>query len=134
MASLGLMPRPWAYLWTLPVTLPAMCLALVARAAGARLSWHTGVLEASDGVLPWVLARIYPPMSISAITFGHVVLAQRAADLERTRLHERVHVRQYERWGGFFPFAYLGASLIAVLRGGDPYRDNCFEREAFGGK
>ena len=115
----------------LPVTLPAVCLALIARASGSRLGWHSGVLEASGGGLPRVLSRVYPPMSIAAITLGHVVLAQRAVDLERTRAHERVHVRQYERWGGLFPLLYLGASLVALLKGGDPYRDNRFEREAF---
>jgi hypothetical protein len=41
-------------------------------------------------------------------------------------------VRQYERWGGFFPLVYVGASLVVLLSGGDPYRDNPFEREAFG--
>jgi hypothetical protein len=79
-----------------------------------------------------LLARGYPPMSITALTLGHVVVAQHPADLERTRTHERVHVRQYERWGGFFPLLYLGASLVVLLRGGDPYHDNPFEREAFG--
>jgi hypothetical protein len=119
------------YLWVMPVTLPAMLLALAARMSGARLSWRAGVLEACDGFLPWFLSRVYPPMPIAAITLGHVVLAQRGGDLERTRAHERVHVRQYERWGGLFPFVYLGTSLVVLLRGGDPYRDNPFEREAF---
>jgi hypothetical protein len=118
------------YLWVLPVTLPALGLALLARVAGSRVRWHTGVLEVSDGLLPVVLARVYPPMSIAAITLGHVVLAQRAGDLENTRAHERIHVRQYERWGGFFPLIYLGESLWELLRGRDPYRDNRFEREA----
>jgi hypothetical protein len=126
------MRRLGGYLWALPVTLPALCLALIARATGARVAVHTGVVEACEGVLPWVLARIYPPMSIAAITLGHVVLAQRAGDLEQTRPHERVHVQQYERWGGFFPAVYLGASLLALFGGGDPYRDNRFEREARG--
>lgn len=123
--------RVAAYLWVLPVTLPATGLALLARATGSRLVWHTGVLEASDGMLPFALSRIYPPMSIAAITLGHVVLAQRSADLERTRTHERVHVMQYERWGGFFPLLYLGESLWKLMRGKDPYRENRFEREAF---
>jgi hypothetical protein len=70
-------------------------------------------------------------MSIAAITLGHVVLAQRQEDLDRSRRHERVHVRQYERWGGLFPLIYLGASLVVLLRGGNAYRDNPFEREAF---
>lgn len=119
------------YLWAAPVTLPAMGLALLAKLTGSRVVWHTGVLEASDGLLPLVLCRVYPPMPIAAITLGHVVLAQRAAELERTRLHERVHVRQYERYGGFFPAVYLAESVWASLRGRDGYRDNRFEREAF---
>jgi len=127
-----MLPRPIAYLWAAPVSLPAAGVALLARVSGGRAQWNEGVLEASGGFLPAVLARIYPPMSIAAITLGHVVLAQRQEDLERTRRHERVHVRQYERWGGLFPLIYLGASLLVLLRGGNAYRDNPFEREAFG--
>lgn len=119
------------HLWALPVTLPAAALAGVARLLGARLQWHSGVLEASDGPLPWILSHMYPPMPVAAITLGHVVLAQRRADLERTRLHERVHVRQYERWGALFPFLYVGESLRLLLGGGDPYRGNRFEIEAY---
>jgi len=70
-------------------------------------------------------------MSIGAITLGHVVLAQDQATLERSRIHERVHVRQYERWGLLFPLLYLGSSAGALLRGGNAYEDNHFEREAF---
>ena len=40
-------------------------------------------------------------------------------------------MRQYERWGIIFPFAYVAASVIAALKGGDAYRDNRFEVEAF---
>lgn len=119
------------YLWALPVTLPAVGLALLARLLGARLRWHTGVLEASDGPLPWILAHLYPPMPVAAITLGHVVLAQRDSDLARTRVHERVHVRQYERWGALFPLLYVGESLRLALLRKDPYRANRFEREAF---
>jgi hypothetical protein len=48
-----------------------------------------------------------------------------------SRAHERVHVRQYERWGPLFLPSYLFLSLYMYLRGCDPYRDNPFEREAF---
>jgi tetratricopeptide (TPR) repeat protein len=47
------------------------------------------------------------------------------------REHERVHVRQYERWGPLFIPLYLAAAAIAWWKGLDPYRDNPFEREAF---
>jgi len=88
------------------------------------------VLEASGGFLPVLLSRIYPPMAIAAITLGHVVLARTRDDLDATRRHERVHVRQYERWGPFFPALYLGASLAMMLRGRHAYHDNPFELEA----
>jgi hypothetical protein len=58
------------------------------------------------------------------------VVAVDADTLERTRAHERVHVTQSERWGVLFPVAYLAASAVIALRGGDPYRDNPFEQEA----
>ncbi len=47
----------------------------------------------------------------AAITFGHTVLARTQADLDASRSHERIHVRQYERWGLFFIPAYLLCSL-----------------------
>lgn len=89
------------------------------------------MLEAAGGPLGPLLRRVYPPMAIGAITLGHVVLAQDRDFLVRSRAHERVHVRQYERWGVLFPLAYLLASGWVAVRGGDVYRDNCFEREAF---
>ena len=64
------------------------------------------------------------------MTLGHVVVGRDAGSLERTRAHERAHVRQYSVWGPFFLPAYCLASLIAALRGRHYYRDNQFEREA----
>ena len=49
----------------------------------------------------------------------------------KTRAHERVHVRQCERWGPLFVPAYLGVSLWLMARGRDAYRDNPFEVEAY---
>ncbi len=119
-----------AYIWAAPVSVPAGVMALLARAAGGTAVWRDGVLEAAGGYLPFLLRHMYPPMPIAAITLGHVVLAQSVAELDATRMHERIHVRQYERWGMFFPFLYLSASMMALLRGGDAYHDNRFECEA----
>lgn len=119
-----------AYLWAGPVSAPAALVALIAKASGGSLSWRDGVLEVEGGVLPFLLRRMYPPMPVAAITLGHVVLAQSQACLDATRAHERAHVRQYERWGPLFPVLYLAASVEALLRGGDAYRDNRFEWEA----
>jgi hypothetical protein len=60
------------------------------------------------------------------MTLGHVVLCIDEID-EATLAHELVHVAQYERWGALFVPCYLGASLLAALRGRDLYRDNPFE-------
>lgn len=122
--------RVIGYLWALPVTLVGLGVALGARLGGARLAWREGVLEVAGGPLGPLLRHGYPPMAIAAITLGHVVLAQAQDDLDRTRVHERVHVRQFERFGPLFPLLYLGASVAARCRGGDLYRDNLFEREA----
>ena len=65
-----------------------------------------------------------------AMTLGHIVIGRSEHAMELTRAHERVHVRQSERWGPFFIPAYFLAGLIAILRGGNGYRDNHFESEA----
>ena len=59
-----------------------------------------------------------------------MVLGANAGALEESRAHERVHVRQYERWGIFFVPLYLLASLLALARGRSVYAGNAFERQA----
>lgn len=65
------------------------------------------------------------------MTLGHIVIGRDQQCLDSTRSHERVHVRQCERWGPMFIPAYLFFSLRLLIRGGDAYRDNPFEREAY---
>jgi hypothetical protein len=119
------------YLWAAPASALGVVLGVIGIAAGGRLSIHTGVLEAEGRLLAWALTYLTVlEGGAAAITFGHVVLARDAALLEWTRSHERVHVRQYERWGPLFIPLYLAASAWAWACGRDPYRDNVFEREA----
>jgi len=73
-----------------------------------------------------LLARL----PFAAMTVGRLILASSEADLARLRRHEQAHVRQYERWGVLFLLAYPAASLLAALRGGHFYHDNCFEVQA----
>jgi hypothetical protein len=120
-----------AYLWTGPNSLLGVGGALLARTTGGEIGIHDGVLEAWGGALSSILPRLPAATGVVAITLGHVVLAVSQAELEKTRAHERVHVRQYERWGPFFIPAYLAASGFALVQGRDPYHDNHFEREAF---
>jgi hypothetical protein len=122
--------RATAYLWAAPVSLAALPAALLGAATGGRVRVHRGVLEAGGGILRPILSRAVPGFAIHAITFGHVVLAAGAAELAETRAHERVHVRQYERWGIFFLPLYAFSSLVALARGRSLYAGNAFERQA----
>src|SRR6185436_5147745 len=89
------------------------------------------VLEFHGGILTRLLPRVPIAGGASAMTLGHCVIARTAHDLERSRNHELVHVRQYEWWGPFFVPAYLSCSIWLWLRGYDAYLDNPFEVEAY---
>lgn len=120
------------YLWALPTTLVGLAAAALTLATGGRARWHTGVLEAHGGFSAFVLRRLVPlPGGATAMTLGHVVIARDAAGHESTRAHERIHVRQCERWGPLFIPVYLLTAVVLRARGKDGYLDNPFEREAF---
>jgi hypothetical protein len=97
---------------------------------GARAVVRDGALEVGGGRLVKVLHRLPKAMHFGAITFGHVIVGVDQAALDRSRAHEHVHVRQYERLGILFFPAYVGSSLRQLLSGGHPYTDNRFEKEA----
>ncbi len=87
-----------------------------------------GVLEVRGGLMRWMLRHCtLVKGGASALTLGHVVLGRDAAALDKTRRHERVHVRQCECWGPLFIPAYLLASFWVYLCRRDPYLDNPFE-------
>ena len=124
-----------AYLWAGPTTAVGLAFVLPTLLTRGRARRVDGVLELHGGVCTWTLQRLvglYLPGGAAAMTLGHVVLGVDAAALASTRPHERVHVRQCERWGPLFLPAYGLSSLVARLRGQDAYRDNRFEREAYG--
>lgn len=133
-ARRSLLVRSLLYAWAGPVTLVGLGAALAVALSGGRVRVVDGVVEASGGLLSRLFPRMVPRLHLWAVTLGHVVLAEHAGSAERTRRHERVHVRQYEKWGLLFPLLYGASSARALLRGGDPYRDNAFEREAFAGE
>ncbi|TAG26757.1 MAG: hypothetical protein EAZ37_07965 [Burkholderiales bacterium] len=117
-------------LWAAPCSLLGALLGLSALLAGGRVHWADGALECylGEGALASWLERHQP---IAAITLGHVIFALRADDLRRWHAHERVHVRQFERWGALMLLAYPAASAWAWLNGEDAYFANSFEREAY---
>src|SRR3954470_10469368 len=106
------------YGWALPTTVIGLGLglpALLSRSGGAQ--WVDGVLEFHGGFVRFFLKRCtLLNGGASAMTLGHVVLGQDRDCLEWSRAHERVHVRQCERWGPLFLPAYGVASLIAWWR------------------
>jgi hypothetical protein len=125
---------PVVYLWALPTTVVGLVVAGLTLLSGGRAAVVDGVLEVHGGICGFYLERVVGIVlkgGASAMTLGHVVLGRDAECLEFTREHERVHVRQCERWGPFFIPAYLLASLVAMVRGKRAYRDNFFERQAF---
>ena len=119
------------YLWASPNTALGLGLAAAARLTGGGVQLVDGVVEAWGGALPSLLRRVPIGGGARAMTIGHVVIARDQAALNLTRTHERIHVRQYERWGPLFLPAYFGSIAWLVLRGRDGYRDNPFEREAY---
>jgi hypothetical protein len=124
--------RAFLYLWALPNSAVGLLVTLPTLATGGRARWHSGVLEVWGGFSRFFLTRLVPlPGGASAMTLGHVVVARDPECHTRTRAHERIHVRQCERWGPFFIPAYLLTSLVLKIRGKDAYHDNPFEREAF---
>lgn len=124
--------QPLLYLWASPGTMIGLSMVPLALLQGGKVSVVDGVIEAQGGVITRLLRRGLPWVgSGAAITFGHVVWGCDQACLDISREHERVHVRQYERWGPLFIPLYLLATALAAWKGLDPYRDNPFEREAY---
>lgn len=119
------------YLWVSPISLCGLPLALMARLTGGNFTIHTGVLEIWGGRIGAWLDHGIPFMgAVNAFTLGHVVIGVSPDHLNHSRTHERVHVRQFERWGTLFPLIYLWAGWQAKRRGGHMYWDNPYEIEA----
>ncbi len=126
------LPRPLAYLWALPTTAIGLLFVPAALVSGGGMRIVDGVLEIHGGFVAFFLRRCTPLRGgASAMTLGHVVLGRSRDLLDFTRAHERVHVRQAERWGPLFIPVYFLLSLFVFLKGGRAYEDNPFEREAY---
>lgn len=118
-------------LWASPGTVIGLILAGICRISGGSIAIQDGVIEAQGGAMRVLLRRLVPIRGgCSAITLGHVIIGRDQLCLDRFRIHEHVHVRQYEMWGPFMIPAYLAASFLLLLQSKDPYRENPFEIEA----
>jgi hypothetical protein len=108
--------RALAYVWALPGTLVGLVVGATTISAP----------RVRDGVLAFESARgfgaLHRRMGFAAITFGHVVIANRPLD-DRLWAHELVHVRQWELLGPLMLLAYPLAGIAG-------YRRNPFETAA----
>lgn len=118
------------YIWASPASALGVCAACIASVAGAQIMPVSGVLEISLAPRGALLCKAVACLPFTAITFGHVVIACSAEEQAALRVHERVHVAQYELWGPFFLLAYPLESLYQLLSGRRPYLDNRFETAA----
>jgi hypothetical protein len=115
----------------LPNTLVGLLFLPMAMLRGGGMQVVGGVLEIHGPLIAAILRHCVPIRGgAAAITFGHVVVGADRLALDLTRRHERVHVRQCERWGPAFIPAYLIAGLWALAKGTGAYRGNYFEKQA----
>lgn len=123
-------PRLLAYLWALPCSLLGLLAAGLMWPWGGVANFRAGVLEVHATRPPPSWMGLLRRLPFAGLTLGHVVLARSRFELDRLRVHERVHVAQYERWGPIFLLAYPLSSLVRWAGGRRAYEDNHFEIEA----
>ena len=123
--------RTLAILWASPYSLIGLLVGCLGLCTGGRVQVRSGAIEFYGGAVRWLIAHGPLGPTALAMTLGHTILGQTASSLDIARDHEHVHVRQFERWGLLMGPAYLGSSFYIWLRGGQAYRDNPFEREAY---
>ena len=126
--------RAATLLWAGPNSVVGLLLVPLALLPGGSVRLRDGVLECVVGSLPSFARRVGARTGIEVLTLGHVVVAGSARLMSISRRHERVHVRQYERYGPLFLPLYVASSILALVRGRHPYSHNRFEREAEAGK
>ena len=126
-----LLLRILGVLWASPYTLIGLFLGGIGLCTGGRARARGGAIEFYGGAVQWLIRRLPQGEFTFAVTLGHTILGQTEAALDLAREHERVHVRQFERWGPFLGPAYLLSSLALWMAGRRPYHDNPFEREAY---
>ena len=117
-------------LWAAPCSVVGLAFAAPLLLLGGRARGHAGTLEVCWRADDAACGRLARQLPYRAITLGHVIVGVTAQALDSSRAHERVHVRQHERWGAFFFPAYAASSLWQWLRGRRPYWDNAFEIQA----
>lgn len=116
------------YIWTSPNTLIGLLLAIISLPGSTSAKWNDGIFELTGGCIGKAISHW--PLSASAITIGHVIIANDEGLLILSRRHELIHVKQFEVWGPIMIPAYMVASVIAIICGKHPYKENYFEKQA----
>ena len=123
--------KVFAVIWASPYSLLGLTIGLLGMLGGGRGRLRDGAIEFYGGGTQWFVRRLPPGIHTAGFTLGHVILGQTTEGLDYAAAHERVHVRQFERWGPLMGPAYLLASAWMWWVGRDYYRDNPFEVEAY---
>lgn len=118
------------YLWALPNTILGLGFLPFTLASGGGVRFERGAIEIYGGFTRFFLSKCLF-VGAAALCLGHVILGRDRSCLDRSRNHEHVHVRQYERWGPFMLPLYFWSSFLAWRRGDDFYLGNRFEIEAY---
>jgi hypothetical protein len=116
--------------WAAPCSLVGLAGGAVALLGGGSAKCRSGTLEITLAECEAARPRLARLLPFRAIALGHVVIAIGRQELDQLRAHERVHVRQYERWGVVFFVAYAASSLWQLLNGRNAYWNNHFEVQA----
>lgn len=116
-------------LWALPLSIVGLLVALPVFAwrGHAQLIRGRTVALLVRGPLADILLSHHPFGAMAAMALGHIIIAEQQGLSARVLMHELAHVRQAQRWGIVFPFAYLASSAWAGIRGRDAYWHNRFE-------
>jgi hypothetical protein len=119
----------FADLWAWPITAAGR---LAARWGGAAWLRDTGGARWYVASERGLCGRFFAHFGFAAFAWGATVIVADASFLDSRPLvrHELEHVAQARRWGVLLPLAYVLAGCWAVLRGGQWYWDNYFERQA----
>lgn len=118
-------------LWASPYSLLGMIIGGIGMLTLGCGRFRDGAFEFYGGGTRFFVRHLPTGKRTAGFTLGHVILGQTGEGLEEVGDHERVHVRQFERWGPAMGPAYLLASAWMYFIGRDAYRDNPFEVEAY---
>ena len=117
--------------WASPYSVLGIGIGCIGMLFGGKGRFRQGAIEFYGGGTRWFVRHLPTGQHTAGFTLGHVILGQTGVGLKIVGEHERVHVRQFERWGPLMGPAYLLASAWLWMHGLDAYRDNPFEVQAF---